>query len=338
MNPNPIQLSICIATLNRASFLRETLDAILPQITEEVEVVVVDGASTDNTREVVQEAAARFGRLHYTRLEKKGGVDQDYCKAVELACGEFVWLFSDDDLLKPGAIKAVIEATRKNYSLIVVNAEVRSKDLSVCLQPLRVGTQEDRIYSPGSPDRDHMLADLGPYLTFMGAVVIKREVWMQRETKKYFGTEFIHIGVIFQSPMPGNTLMMSHPWIIIRLGNAQWVSRSFKIGMFNWPDLVWSFPDFAEWAKHKAAERDLWRSYQQLFFLRALGRFCLHDYDAYLATRIKSPLRRFLTRSIAIAPIAWLNFLARYYARWILRKNPSMGLYDLEAWRNSNAG
>ena len=84
---NPIQLSICIATLNRASFLRETLDNILPQTTDGVEVVVVDGASTDNTREVVQQAAARFGRLRYVRLEKKGGVDQDYCKAVELASG-----------------------------------------------------------------------------------------------------------------------------------------------------------------------------------------------------------------------------------------------------------
>ena len=332
---NPIQLSICIATLNRASFLRETLDNILPQTTDGVEVVVVDGASTDNTREVVQQAAARFGRLRYVRLEKKGGVDQDYCKAVELASGVFVWLFTDDDLLKPGAVKAVLVATSGNYNLIVVNAEVRSKDLTVCLQPLRVVTLEDRIYSPNTPERDHMLADIGGYLSFIGAVVIKREIWLRREVKKYFGTEFIHMGVIFQSPMPGNALMMAHPWIIIRYGNAQWLSRSFRITMLNWPNLIWSFPDFAEWAKKKIAPREPWLSYSQLIFLRAHGHFSIEEYNSILAGKIKSPFRRFVTKLIATAPIRPLNFFARYYARWILRKIPSIGLYELETWHNN---
>ena len=47
-------LSICIATYNRANFIGETLDSIILQLTEDVEVVIVDGASTDNTREVVE--------------------------------------------------------------------------------------------------------------------------------------------------------------------------------------------------------------------------------------------------------------------------------------------
>ncbi len=333
---NPIRLSICIATLNRAAFLRETLNTILTQVTEGVEVVVVDGASSDNTQEVVESAAKKFGRLHYTRLEKKGGIDQDYCKAVDLATGMYVWLFTDDDLLKPGSINAVLAAINKNYSLIIVNAEVRSKDLSVCLQAMRVEIQKDRIYSPNTPDRDHLLADLGGYLSFIGGVIIRREIWLQRETQKYFGTEFIHMGVIFQSPMPGNVLLISHPWITIRYGNAQWVARSFKIGMFNWPTLIWSFTDFADWAKEKASAREPWCSYQQLLFQRALGRFCLQDYKLHLAFRIKSPSRRLITRFIAIFPVGLLNFFSRYYARWILRKDPSIGLYDLETCRKLN--
>ena len=43
-------LSICIATYNRADFIGETLDSIIRQLTDEVEIVVVDGASTDATR------------------------------------------------------------------------------------------------------------------------------------------------------------------------------------------------------------------------------------------------------------------------------------------------
>jgi glycosyltransferase involved in cell wall biosynthesis len=332
---NQIQLSICIATLNRASFLRETLDVLLAQTSDEIEIVVVDGASTDNTSEVVKNAAARFDRLRYLRLEKKGGVDHDYCKAVELARGKYVWLFTDDDLLKPGTVKAVLEAAQKDYSLIIVNAEVRTKNLAVCLRPLLVDIQNDCVYSPEKPHRDRMLADFGGYLSFIGAVVIKREIWLQREKEKYFGTEFIHMGVIFQAPLPGDTLMMAYPWIVIRYGNAQWMSRSFKICMLNWPDLIWGFPDFADWAKKKIAPREPWLSYSKLLFLRAQGRFSIKEYDSILAGKINSFPRRILTQFIAAAPIKPLNFLARYYARWILRKVPSMGLYELEAWHKS---
>ena len=332
---NQIQLSICIATLNRAPFLRETLDSILNQISgDNIEIIIVDGASTDNTSDVVSDASARFARLHYERLQKKGGIDHDYSKAVELATGKYVWLFTDDDLLKPGAVEAVLDATKKDYSLIVVNAEVRTKNLALCLQPLRVEFAEDRVYGANTPDRDQLLADTGVYLSFIGAVVIKREIWLQREKEKYFGTEFIHMGVIFQTPLPGDTLMMAYPWIVIRYGNAQWVSRSFKICMLNWPDLIWGFPDFADWVKKKIAPREPWLSYSQLLFLRAQGRFSIKEYNSILAGKISSFPRRILTQLIAAAPIRPLNFFARYYARWILRKVPSIGLYELETWHN----
>jgi hypothetical protein len=101
--------------------------------------------------------------------------------------------------------------------------------------------------------------------------------------------------------------------------------------------LIWSFPDFADWAKERVSPREPWCSYQQLLLQRALGRFSLQDYATCLAPRIKSPLRRFFTRSIACAPVWWVNFFARYYARWILRKNPSIGLYDLESWYKAHA-
>ena len=52
MDKIPI-LSICIATLNRGNFIGETLDSILSQITPEIEIVIIDGASTDNTEEVI---------------------------------------------------------------------------------------------------------------------------------------------------------------------------------------------------------------------------------------------------------------------------------------------
>ena len=100
-------LSICIATYNRAGFIGETLDSIIAQMDDDVEILVVDGASTDNTEGIMREYTQKESRIRYVRLSAKGGVDQDYDKSVELARGEFCWLFTDDDLLKPGAVAAV---------------------------------------------------------------------------------------------------------------------------------------------------------------------------------------------------------------------------------------
>ena len=109
---NQIKISICIATRNRGAFIAETLGSIIAQATDQVEIVVLDGASTDDTGEVVRQYQERFPRLRYVRQEMNMGVDRDFATAVDLAIGEYCWLFSDDDLLKPGAIQAVLDAIR----------------------------------------------------------------------------------------------------------------------------------------------------------------------------------------------------------------------------------
>jgi len=130
-----IKLSICIATLNRGSLIGHTLDSIVSQLTEEVEIIIVDGASTDNAEEVVLSYQKRYANLHYTRLEKKGGIDQDFTHAVELAVGDYCWLFSDDDIIKTGAIKAVLGILETSPGLVIVNSEVQNSDLTQILKP-----------------------------------------------------------------------------------------------------------------------------------------------------------------------------------------------------------
>jgi abequosyltransferase len=333
---NPIKLSICIATLNRGAFIGQTLESIFNQITDEVEVVIVDGASTDNTQEVVECFRAKYPHLKYMRLDKKGGVDQDYCKAVELARGDYVWLFTDDDLLKPGAVAGVLKETRNHYSLIIVNAEVRNLDLSRLIVTQRMEGHANKVYTPSATHQDQLLVDTGVYLSFIGAVVIKRDLWNQREKTKYFGLSFIHIGVIFQSPMPADSLVMAKPWIIIRYGNAQWVSRWFEIWMFNWPNLIWSFPDFSERAKQKIVQREPWRSYPQLLLARALGYYGLKEYRVWISSRSKSSIGKLLSLAIAAIPARPLNYLARFYVQYIMRKVPSIAMEDLNVYRKQN--
>lgn len=331
-----IRLSICITTYNRAAFVGETLQSIISQLPEEAELIVLNDRSPDNTVDVVRKFEHQCPRLRYVEVDLGESVEQKYCRLVTLAQGEYCWLFADDDLIKPGGVAVVLEATKRNYALIVINTEVRDKDLAVCLQSQGIKVEHDRIYTTSPEDQNKLLVEVSGHLSFVGAMVIRKDIWLQREKGKYFGTGWVHVGVVFQSPLPGNTLLISKPWVIIRFGNAQWMSQGFEICFVNWPTVIQSATGFAEWAKRIAGDPEPWRSYQKLLFLRALGRFSSNDYERWLAARIKSPVRRLLTRAIAGAPVCWVNFFARYYARWILRKNPSLGLYELEAWHKEH--
>jgi len=327
---NKIKLSVCIATLNRGNFIGPTLESIISEATHEVEIIVLDGASTDNTAEVVRRYQAGFPRLRYFRQNVNMGVDRDFAKAVDLAQGEYCWLFSDDDLLKPGAIQTVLGAIAGHYGLIIANAEVRNADLSKVLEAQKLALTTDRTYK--SNEGPALLADIGSYLTFIGCVIIKRELWNAREREKYFGSLFVHVGVIFQSPLPEDTLVIAKPLISIRYGNAMWLDRYFEIWAFKWPHLVWSFAHYPDVVKAKASLREPWRRARTLLFHRAKGTYTIGTYRKWLEPRLDSYRSRLKSRAIAYLPGRLVNLLAvLYFSTLGKRPGTPLELLDLRS-------
>ena len=232
-----ITLSFCITTRNRATFLGTTLENLVSQATDEVEIVVLDAASDDGTPETVGEFTQRFPRLRYVRQDTNNGVDRDYDRTVELAEGKYCWMMSDDDILTPGAVAEVLGHCRGNPDLIVVNAEDRDADLREIIGARRLPLLEDKVYKP--PEANRLFADVANHLSFIPSTVIRRDLWLSRDRKPYFGSLFVHVGVIFQAPLPGDALVLSRPLVAVRNANVSWASRSFEIWMFKWPGLIW---------------------------------------------------------------------------------------------------
>jgi abequosyltransferase len=317
------RLSIVIATLNRARFIGETLETIVSQVTGEVEVLILDGASTDGTDAVVQGFAKRCPQLRYVRQDKNHGVDRDFDRAVELAAGKYCWLMTDDDLLVPGAVAKVLAALGDEPSLLLVNSEVKSLDLSQVIEPSRLGFSDDRTYGPHELSR--LFADVGAYITFIGSVIIDRSLWLSRRREPYFGTLFIHVGVIFQAPLPREAKVLGAPLISIRYGNAMWRPRDFEIWMFKWPDLVWSFGDISEAAKEAVYPKEPWRNLKRLFFFRAKGTYSLEDYEKWIKPRAGSNRARLAALAVAAVPgplanaaaLGWLKFVDPSHGRWL---------------------
>ena len=277
------KLSICIATYNRGQFIGETLDSIIQQIEPGVELLVVDGASPDNTPEVMKSYLSRHPEIRYYRELENSGVDGDYDKAVGYAKGEYCWLMSDDDLLKPGAVQRVLSAIDGKSNLIVVNTEIWNATFSDKLLDRRLNITADVEY--GKEDRERFFIETANQLGFIGCVVIRRSFWLSRDRASFYGTLFIHVGVIFQHAAIETVKVIAEPLIAIRDGNATWTARTFEVWAIKWPDLIWSFPDFSDTAKQAVCLREQWRGFKFLFGHRAMGTYSLTEFHKYLSSR-----------------------------------------------------
>lgn len=327
-------LSICIATYNRGKFIGETLDAILSQMQPMVELVVVDGASPDNTSEVMAEYMSRNPALRYYRETENSGIDGDYDKAVGYAIGEYCWLMTDDDLMRPGAIKRVLDKLDGEIDLLVVNAEVKSADFSRVLDERLISLEVDRDY--GSGDEESFFLETTQGLSFIGCVVIRREVWMSRDRCSYYGSLFVHVGVIFQHPPIARAELIAEPLITIRYGNAMWTPRGLEIWSVKWPELVWSFKDFSDRAKSILCTRRGWPLIKRLMFYRATGAYTTKEYNEIMRPRI-SGLTRIASRLVAATPVVLAGFIACAHSVILGGRGSRMVMYSLNNGQHRNA-
>ena len=108
-------LSICIPTYNRADVLNETLASIVnnADFGNEVEVVISDNASTDNTFEICEYYTSRYSNIRYHR-NSVNIRDANFITVLELATGEYLRLNNDWGALAPDAISYMLETIREN--------------------------------------------------------------------------------------------------------------------------------------------------------------------------------------------------------------------------------
>jgi glycosyltransferase involved in cell wall biosynthesis len=98
-------VSVCIPVFNGAEFIYECIQSVLTQSFEDIELLIVDNASTDNTIDICSAFSDRRMRIH--RGVSNIGAHANFKKCFELARSELVILLPCDDLLEPGSLAAL---------------------------------------------------------------------------------------------------------------------------------------------------------------------------------------------------------------------------------------
>jgi glycosyltransferase involved in cell wall biosynthesis len=116
MNPN---VSVIIPTRNRASLLPRAIDSILAQTYKDFEIVIIDGHSTDNTKEVVEGYNNCHIRYYLQQVPKNGA--QATNEGIEKATGNYIAFLDDDDEWLPEKLAkqvTLLESLSEDYGMV----------------------------------------------------------------------------------------------------------------------------------------------------------------------------------------------------------------------------
>lgn len=201
--PSLKKLSICIPTYNFGKFIGETIDSILPQMNTSVELIIVDGASTDNTEQIVLTYIKNSKHsIIYHRLPQKGGIDRDMECSVTFASGEYIWLFSSDDLMKKGAISRALLEIESGLDVYLISYSLCNFDMEKIIDFHMFYDHQDRIFDLSNKEQRQMYfknaRNSEPFFSFMSSLILNRKKWNESSVNSiYYGTCWAHVPRIF---------------------------------------------------------------------------------------------------------------------------------------------
>jgi glycosyltransferase involved in cell wall biosynthesis len=186
-------LSIGIPTYNRAQYVKENLEQLLPQIVgkeEFIEVIVNDNASVDNTEDVVKDIQKKYASpVVYTKHPVNLGQRKNLIDIMSKVKGRFIYILGDDDIVSPDFIDITLKIIKQNENLGLILFNYLRGD-SRCSDNLIEDAEYDHVIKVYS-FYDYIVRTT--YLsTFTSTLIFAKSVWDDGElyvNDKYYGYE-----------------------------------------------------------------------------------------------------------------------------------------------------
>ncbi len=183
-----MKISICIPQFNRIEFLKISLQTIRHQKNVDLEVLISDDASTDDTSTQIPELQKDYPfPLHYFRFEKNEGYDRNLRKSLEMATGEYCFVLGNDDTLSDD------EALSRLVKFIINN---NRPDVGFCNSADYVNHNDVQVRAKNSE-----IIGSGPEIalkyyssfSFVAGLIYKKTAFDSVNTTKFDGSIYVQI-------------------------------------------------------------------------------------------------------------------------------------------------
>jgi glycosyltransferase involved in cell wall biosynthesis len=201
-------MTIAIPTYNGAATIGNLLDLLLPQCTEEIEVIISDNNSTDGTELLIEQYKKSFHFINYVRNDKNIGPDANYLQCMNMSKGQFIWLISDDDIIIENSLENIIAFLKKNSTISL--AYVDTVDFRVKYTGVKNCTQHKPVTTESfiTTDKKIFFKYAGRYWGFLSSFIISAEKFHKVENpENFFGTYWLQGYINSMCVAKGNSLL-----------------------------------------------------------------------------------------------------------------------------------
>lgn len=140
------QISVIIPTYNRAAYLPDAIESVLAQTFRDVEIVVVDDGSTDDTQATLR-AWVNAGQIRYF-YQENSGVSAARNRGIALAQGDYIAFLDSDDLFDPQKLEKQVALLDADPEIGLVHNSFRRVDMAGTLLAERDTSKFDGMVYP----------------------------------------------------------------------------------------------------------------------------------------------------------------------------------------------
>ena len=173
-------VSVIMPAYNSAVFISESIQSVLTQSYQNWELLVIDDASVDSTKEIIQQFAEKDTRIHFLENPSNKGTHHTRNKGIKAAQGDFIAFLDADDQWKPEKLKKQLDLLlHENIPACFSSYELISEDgdkLNKKIQALPVLTYEKLLKANyvGNLTGIYSAKDLGKIYC---PEILKRQDW-----------------------------------------------------------------------------------------------------------------------------------------------------------------
>lgn len=114
-------VSVIIPNYNHSSFIKERIESVLNQTYFEIEVIILDDNSIDNSWEIIREYSKNIKVSHVEKnVYNSGGTFFQWRKGIQMAKGDYIWIAESDDVADLNFLKKVMNVFENNKNVSVV--------------------------------------------------------------------------------------------------------------------------------------------------------------------------------------------------------------------------
>lgn len=117
-------VSVIIPNYNHVLYLHKRIESVLNQTIKDIEILILDDCSPDNSRVIIDQYAAKDSRIRTIYNEiNSGSTFKQWNKGIALAKGKYVWIAESDDDAEPDLLASLVQLLETDESIVLAYSE-----------------------------------------------------------------------------------------------------------------------------------------------------------------------------------------------------------------------